>query len=98
MRPGITIQADAGAPVRAPWAGRVAYAGDLARVGKVVVLDHGEKVHTVLGHLESTAVSKGQQINPGEMVGTLGPGGLLYLEVRLETKAQDPRRWLRLNY
>ena len=98
LRPGITIQADAGAPVRAPWAGRVAYAGDLAHVGKVVVLDHGEKVHTVLGHLGSVAVSPGQQINPGEMVGALGPSGLLYLEVRLETKAQDPRRWLRLNY
>jgi septal ring factor EnvC (AmiA/AmiB activator) len=98
LQPGITIQAAPGAPVRAPWAGRVAYAGELPHVGKVVVLDHGEKVHTVLGHLGSLAVSQGQEINPGEMVGTLGPGGLLYLEVRLKTKAQDPRRWLRLNY
>ncbi|MCF8040608.1 MAG: peptidoglycan DD-metalloendopeptidase family protein [Desulfarculaceae bacterium] len=98
LQPGITIKAAPGAPVRAPWAGRVAYAGELAHVGKVVVLDHGEKVHTVLGHLDSVAVSQGQQINPGEMVGALGPEGLLYLEVRLKTKAQDPRRWLRLNY
>ncbi|MBU4277974.1 MAG: peptidoglycan DD-metalloendopeptidase family protein [Proteobacteria bacterium] len=98
LQPGITIQAAAGAPVRAPWAGKVAYAGELAHVGKVVVLDHGEKVHTVLGHLGSVAVSQGQAIGPGEMVGTLGPGGLLYLEVRLKTKAQDPRRWLRLDY
>ncbi|MFH2128418.1 MAG: peptidoglycan DD-metalloendopeptidase family protein [Pseudomonadota bacterium] len=98
LQPGITIQAAAGATVRAPWAGKVAYAGELAHVGKVVVLDHGEKVHTVLGHLDSVAVSQGQAIGPGEMVGTLGPGGLLYLEVRLETKTQDPRRWLRLNY
>ncbi|MCB2190520.1 MAG: peptidoglycan DD-metalloendopeptidase family protein [Deltaproteobacteria bacterium] len=98
LKPGVTIKSSPGATVRAPWAGRVAYAGELAHVGKVVVLDHGQKVHTVLGHLESVALSQGQQIGPGEMVGTLGPGGLLYLEVRLETKAQDPRRWLRLNY
>ena len=61
-------------------------------------LDHGEKVHTVLGHLNSVAVSQGQHIKPGEMIGALGPEGLLYLEVRLKTKAQDPRRWLRLHY
>lgn len=98
MQPGITIAADQGAPVRAPWAGKVAYAGELPRLGKVVVLDHGQKVHTVLGHLGTLAVSPGQQLNSGEMVGTLGAAGLLYLEVRLGAKAQDPRTWLRLNY
>jgi len=97
-QPGVTMQAAAGAPVRAPWAGRVAFAGELGHLGKVVVLDHGEKVHTVLGHLDSMAVGTGQSIGPGEMVGNLGPRGLLYLEVRLETKAEDPRRWLRLDY
>lgn len=98
FQPGILMKASAGAPVRAPWAGRVVFAGELTHMGKVVVLDHGEKVHTVMGHLGSLAVSRGQRINPGEMVGALGPGGLLYLEVRQETKAEDPRKWLRLNY
>lgn len=97
-QPGITMKAAGGAPVRAPWAGRVVFAGELSHLGKVVVLDHGEKVHTVLGHLGSLAVATGQGVNPGEMVGTLGPQGLLYLEVRRETKAEDPRRWLRLGY
>ena len=97
-QPGITMQAAGGATVRAPWGGRVAFAGEINHLGKVVVLDHGEKVHTVLGHLGSIAVSPGQNLGPGEMLGTLGPKGLLYLEVRLETKAEDPRRWLRLNY
>ncbi|MCB2226488.1 MAG: peptidoglycan DD-metalloendopeptidase family protein [Desulfarculaceae bacterium] len=95
-RPGITLQARDGAPVRAPWGGRVAYAGELGRMGRVVVLDHGEKVHTVLGHLGSLAVAKGQVVAPGEVVGTVAPGGRLYLEVRLEAKAVDPRAWLRL--
>lgn len=96
-RPGITLQAKSGAPVRAPWGGRVAYAGELAGMGRVVVLDHGEKVHTVLGHLGSLAVSQGQVVAPGEVVGTVAPGGRLYLEVRLEAKAVDPRAWLRLD-
>ncbi|MCF8031589.1 MAG: peptidoglycan DD-metalloendopeptidase family protein [Desulfarculaceae bacterium] len=96
QQPGVTMQAKRGAPVRAPWGGRVAYAGELGWMGRVVVLDHGEKVHTVLGHLGSLAVSQGQVVAPGEVVGTVAQKGRLYLEVRLEAKAVDPRAWLRL--
>jgi len=95
-QPGVTIQTWGGAPVRAPWGGRVAFAGRLGWLGKVVVLYHGEKVHTVLGHLASLAVAVGQKVAPGEVVGTVGEAGRLYLEVRLETRPVDPRRWLRL--
>jgi septal ring factor EnvC (AmiA/AmiB activator) len=96
--PGIFIAAAPGAPVRAPWDGWVVFADNLAHLGKVVVIDHGEKVHTVLGGLGTLAVGMGQQIDQGERLGTLGPGGDLYLEVRLEAEAQDPRVWLRLDY
>ena len=95
-QPGITMQTTGGSSVRAPWGGRVAYAGQLGSLGRVVVLDHGEKVHTVLGHLETLAVGQGQVVAPGEVVGSVGPEGKLYLEVRLEARPVDPRRWLRL--
>ncbi len=95
-QPGITLQTRGGAPVRAPWGGKVAFAGPLTGLGRVVVLDHGQKVHTVLGHLASLAVTQGQNLAPGEVVGAVGADGRLYLEVRLEARAVDPRRWLRL--
>lgn len=96
--PGIFIAAAPGSPVRAPWDGWVVFADNLPNLGKVVVIDHGEKVHTVLGGLGTLAVGLGQQIGQGERLGTLGPGGALYLEVRTEAEAQDPRVWLRLDY
>jgi murein hydrolase activator len=95
-RRGITIKARELSPVRAPWGGKVAYAGQLEGYGQVVVLDHGQAVHTVLAHLASILVRAGQQLSPGEQVGTVGADGRLYLEVRLKAKPVDPLKWLRL--
>lgn len=95
-RRGVTLKARGEAPVRAPWGGRVAFAGELAGYGRVVVLNHGQAVHTVLAHLGSISVREGQQLDPGEQVGALGSDGRLYLEVRLNARPVDPRKWLRL--
>ncbi|RJX28119.1 MAG: hypothetical protein C4525_17015 [Desulfarculus sp.] len=95
-RRGVTLKAHGLAPVRAPWGGRVAYAGRLGGYGQVVVLDHGQGVHTVLAHLGSIIVRTGQELSPGEEVGNLDAEGRLYLEVRLNARPVDPRDWLRL--
>lgn len=95
-RRGITIKARELSSVRAPWGGKVAYAGELEGYGKVVVVDHGQEVHTVLAHLANILVRAGQQLSPGEQVGTVGADGRLYLEVRLRAKPVNPLEWLRL--
>ncbi|MEW5914163.1 MAG: peptidoglycan DD-metalloendopeptidase family protein [Thermodesulfobacteriota bacterium] len=96
-RRGVTIKAQGGAVVRAPWGGRVAHAGHLNGFGQVVVLDHGQGVHTVLAHLGRISVQPGQELSPGEEVGRLDADGRLYLEVRLNARPVDPRQWLRLD-
>ncbi len=58
---GVVLKARPGAPVRSPWWGKVAYAGRLAGSGQVVVVDHGDRVHTVLANLSGLAVEAGQE-------------------------------------
>lgn len=96
QRRGITIKAAPGAEVRAPWGGEVAHTGQMSGLGKVVVLDHGESVFSVLGHLSDLAVNQGQKVLPGEVLGNLGSNGLLYLEVRQGVRPVNPGDWLRL--
>ncbi len=95
-RRGIILKAGKLAPVRSPWGGEVAFAGELEGYGRVVVVDHGQAVHSVLANLASISVHKGQKLSPGDQVGAVGDDGKLYLEVRLKAKPVDPRQWLRL--
>ena len=95
-RRGVVLETRPGAPVRAPWAGTVVYAATLNGYGRVVVLDHGQRVHTVLAHLGTLSVEKGMQCTPGQVVGAVDYGGRLYLEVRRGTRPVNPLTWLRL--
>lgn len=94
--PGVVLKARPEAPVRAPWWGKVAFAGPLAGYGLVAVIDHGQRVHTVLAHLGSLAVVTGQEVQAGQVLGSVDRTGRLYLEVRQGAKPQNPLRWLRL--
>lgn len=94
---GVIMSAHPEARVRAPWAGKVAYAAALNGYGQVVVLDHGERVHTVLAHLGKLSVEPGQDVTAGQVVGAVGQAGRLYLEVRLGALPVDPLAWLGLS-
>ena len=93
---GVVLKTQPGAPVRSPWSGKVAYAGPLSGYGRVVVMDHGQRVHTVMARLGSLSVEAGQELKAGAMVGRVDFHGRLYLEVRKSTRPQNPLLWLRL--
>lgn len=95
---GVLIAAERGAEVRAPYAGRVAYADWLPGLGLLLVLDHGGGYMTLYGHGEQLYKSVGQAVAAGEVIASVGDSGgqtrpELYLEVRKGTVAQDPHRW-----
>ena len=96
-RRGVVLKARPGAPVRSPWWGRVVFAGPLSGYGKVAVVDHGQRVHTVLAHLGALSVEKGQKLKAGQVVGAVDAAGRLYLEVRRATRPENPLIWLHLN-
>jgi murein DD-endopeptidase MepM/ murein hydrolase activator NlpD len=95
--PGLEIRAPVGTPVRAVFAGRVAFADRYGPYGRIVILDHGDHYYTVSGDLDEIDVKIGQDVGPGERVGTVGDDGqgtMIYFEVRHGSQTIAPGAWL----
>ena len=97
---GWTIDVPTGTAVRAVFAGDVVYAQWLKGYGNLVVLDHGDGVFTLYGHLLTGTAPRGTRVALGEVVGRVAdppedevPG--VYFEIRESRTSVDPRGWLR---
>lgn len=67
---------EVGDPVGAFMKGTVIYAGETSTgFGKHVEIDHGHHIVTIYGHLDSIAVTEGQEVEMGTVVGTRGNTG-----------------------
>lgn len=96
---GQDFAAPEGAPVVAPAAGKVVLAEPLVVRGNAVLIDHGGGVFSGYWHLVDIAVSAGQQVQPGDLLGHVGTTGLstgnhLHWELRVNGFAVDPMQWL----
>ncbi len=93
---GIDILAPAGTPVLAADRGIVSYAGNGMRgYGNAVVVDHGNGVTTLYGHLETIRVKSADAVPAGALLGTVGRTGNatthhLHFELRVDGEAVDP--------
>jgi murein DD-endopeptidase MepM/ murein hydrolase activator NlpD len=93
---GINIAAAEGTPVKASAAGTVAYAGDdLKGFGNLVLIRHSDGWITAYAHLASMTVSKGEEVNAAQVIGTVGQTGSvdspqLHFELRHGKEAVDP--------
>ena len=96
---GIEIRAAESSAVRAVHDGLVAFAGNFAGFGNLVILDHGSQSFSLYGDLLETTVTKGARVDHGQPVGTVGPlpsGGTgVYFELRIDGKPVDPLQWLK---
>ncbi len=97
---GIDIAAPSGTPVKAAASGEVLYVGWMRGYGQVVILDHGRNYSTVYAHLSSTAVSDGQVVKSGHVIGRVGKTGNatgfhLHFEVRIDGKVRNPLDYLK---
>lgn len=79
LHSGIDIASPAhevGDPVGAFMKGKVIYAGELSwGYGKHVKIDHGHHIVSIYAHLDSIAVTEGQEVELGTIVGTRGDTG-----------------------
>jgi murein DD-endopeptidase MepM/ murein hydrolase activator NlpD len=99
MHEGIDLGAAYGAPIAAAAAGTVIYAGWEGGYGNLTVIDHGGGLATAYGHQSRIAVSVGQGVAQGEIVGYVGSTGHstgphLHFEVRVNGQAVDPLGYL----
>lgn len=97
---GINISAPLGTTVKAGDKGTVAYAGNgLKGFGNLILIKHSDGYITAYAHNEKILVQKGQTVQRGEKIATVGQtGGVnkpqLHFEVRAGKKAVNPRNYL----
>jgi murein DD-endopeptidase MepM/ murein hydrolase activator NlpD len=73
---GIDIAAKKGTMIKSSASGTVTMAeGDLYYTGGTIIMDHGHGISTIYSHLENVMVSVGDQINQGDIIGTVGSTG-----------------------
>lgn len=72
---GIDVGAPAGAPVRAPAAGTVAFAGIVPGGGRTVTIETADGYSVTLVHLGSIEVARGAAVGEAAPVGVVGPSG-----------------------
>ncbi len=97
--PGVEVAVPRGTPVRAVFAGRVAFADRYGAYGRIVILDHGDHYYTVSANLGAMSVHVGEEVSAGTVVGTVGDDGrgpMLYFEVRRGSETVDPGPFLGL--
>jgi septal ring factor EnvC (AmiA/AmiB activator) len=100
FRSGIDIKADNGEPVRTVYAGKVLYSSWFNNYGNMIIIDHGKNYYTVYAHLEEIFKAKGDDVETGEVIATVGDtgsltGAKLYFEVRHHGKPVNPLPWLK---
>jgi murein DD-endopeptidase MepM/ murein hydrolase activator NlpD len=96
---GIDMAAALGTPVHAAAAGVARVAENPGGYGLHVVVDHGGRVATLYGHLDSTTLRGAQPVAAGQEIGRLGSSGLstgphVHFEVRRDGRPVDPAPWL----
>jgi murein DD-endopeptidase MepM/ murein hydrolase activator NlpD len=107
---GLDFRASYGTPIRAVKAGVVLYAGNSGDwAGNHVAIKHADGMTTMSSHMSSMAVSAGQAVRAGQVIGHVGqtgrafgahlhfelyPAGVKYGDVY---KAINPQPWLAAN-
>ncbi len=96
---GVDISAAMGTPIHATAGGVVQMAGIGNGYGTEVVIDHGNGIKTIYGHMSGLHCSRGQQIVRGQVIGYVGHSGRttgvhVHYEVRIREVAVNPHKYL----
>ncbi|MDP2626397.1 MAG: M23 family metallopeptidase [Candidatus Rokubacteria bacterium] len=96
---GLDIGATRGTAVFAPAPGTVVFAGQHAEYGVALVIDHGNDIKTLYGHLTKVTVAQDQKVQRGQPVGLTGNTGRssgphLHYEIQVKGQPVNPRSYL----
>ena len=96
---GLDIASFEGDAIHAPADGVIFKAGMGTGYGREVIIDHGHGLQTLYAHLSGFAVTTGQEIHRGEILGYVGSSGHstgphLHYEVRIHDTPVNPYKYL----
>jgi hypothetical protein len=96
---GMDIGAPRGTPVLAPAAGTVVFAGNQPEYGITLIIDHGNDIKTLYGHLTRVDVTAEQKVERGQVVAQTGNTGRssgphLHYEIQVKGQPVNPRSYL----
>lgn len=99
---GIDMATPGGTPIYAAESGTVLIAEWWSGYGNCVVIDHGNGVWTLYGHIRNGGikVQKGDQVSRGDKIAEVGAtgratGNHLHFEVRVDGERVDPKPYLK---
>jgi murein DD-endopeptidase MepM/ murein hydrolase activator NlpD len=98
---GVDIGSSYGHPIVAPADGVVTVTDTMGGYGKTIMIDHGRGISTRYGHLSGFAVTAGQHVQRGDVIGYVGESGRstgphLHYEVRINDTPVNPYKYLRM--
>ena len=98
---GVDIGSSYGHPIVAPADGIVTVTDTMGGYGKTIMIDHGSGISTRYGHLSGFAVTAGQHVQRGDIIGYVGESGRstgphLHYEVRINDTPVNPYKYLRM--
>jgi murein DD-endopeptidase MepM/ murein hydrolase activator NlpD len=98
---GINIKSNSNDDVVAVKGGRVAYVGnELRGYGNLIIIKHSNRWISAYAHLDSVLVKRGQKIDQGTKIATIGTTGnvsekQLYFSLRYKKEAVNPEKYLK---
>ena len=97
---GIQISAERGKPIHSVAPGEIIFSSWFKGYGNMIIIDHGNHYYTLYAHAEELFKSKGEPVENGETIATVGDTGSiagpgLHFEVRHYGKPVDPLEWLK---
>lgn len=98
---GVDISSPFGTRIVAPADGVVLVTTEMGGYGRAIVIDHGNGISTRYGHLSGYAVTAGQSVHRGDVIGYVGASGRstgphLHYEVRINDTPVNPYKYLRM--
>jgi murein DD-endopeptidase MepM/ murein hydrolase activator NlpD len=94
---GVDYAAPTGTPIRAAGDGKITFRGTKRGYGKTMVLDHGNGISTLYGHMSGyrSGPRVGSRVRQGDVIGYVGMTGLatgphLHYEFRVNGVHRNP--------
>ncbi len=93
---GLTIESRPGSLVVAPMGGVVRFAGTFKNYGNMVIIEHKDGYHSLIGGLDRISTGEDSRVKPGEPIGQLpvsssrGRNPALYYELRHKGQPVNP--------